>query len=154
MKKVHKLNVMIILVVMIASFYLLYQNAHRPTLNSNGVKWDGVKQNSSLKEVPINYIMIPGFTELHFSANRKVQFVNFYNPESNSCSMSMSIILPDGEEIWSCENIQPGYGIYEIELAKPLDRKLYEGCHYKVRCFKNDGTELNGGNIKFNLYIE
>ena len=66
--------------------------------------------------------------------------------------MDFSILIPDGSVLWSEENIQPGYGLYDIQLNKELEKGTYEECTFTIRCYK-DGVELNGCNIAFTLYV-
>lgn len=72
--------------------------------------------------------------------------------DTNTCSMDFSILMPDGSVLWSEENIQPGYGLYDIQLNKELEKGTYEECTFTIRCYK-DGVELNGCNIAFTLYV-
>lgn len=129
--------------------------AFRPdttSLQSNGVVWNG-KQNIVSQSTAEN-ICIPCFDALHFNAGVKEQKVNFYNPEINSCYMNMSIELADGTEIWSTNNIAPGYGVYDIVLNEALESGEYNNSHFVVRCFDTEtDTEMNGANIVFNLYV-
>ena len=67
--------------------------------------------------------------------------------------MNFSIEMPDGATLWSCENVQPGYGLYDIEINKELERGIYEECKFSVRCFR-DNIEINGCNIRFTLYVD
>lgn len=68
--------------------------------------------------------------------------------------MNMSIELADGTEIWSTNNIAPGYGVYDIVLNEALESGEYNNSHFVVRCFDTEtDTEMNGANIVFNLYV-
>ncbi len=118
---------------------------------SNGVVWNDIQKIQ--KTVDVKYIAVPGIDELYFTANETNQKVNLYNPDMNTCSMNMSIELSDGDIIWSMDNIQPGYGIYDIELNEELENGIYENTSLIIKCFTMDGVELNGGRIRFILYV-
>ena len=149
MNKIYKTHITIFLIIMlvVALFFVFTRNDEK---DSNGVVWDG-KQNIE-KQREQSSIAIPGFNEISFLSDSINQKVNLYNPESNSCIMNFSIVMPDGTVIWEEENIQPGYGLYDIKLNQKLEKGTYEGCVFTVRCFR-DGTELNGCNITFTMYV-
>lgn len=140
----------IIIFILIVILVLLYIVVHNNPKDSNGVLWNG-KQTIE-KKYEQSSISIPCFNEISFSSGSLDQKVNLYNPESNNCTMNFSIITSDGTVIWEENNIQAGYGIYDIKLNKELEKGTYEGCTFTVRCFR-DGTELNGCNIAFTLYV-
>lgn len=139
--------VVIALVIILPLLFLFGWNDKR---ESNGILWNG-KQT-----IETNYkqssIAIPGFTKISFEANSTNQKINLYNPDTNACSMDFSILMPDGSVLWSEENIQSGYGLYDIQLNKELEKGAYEKCIFTIRCYK-DGVELNGCNIAFTLYV-
>ena len=134
-KKKYAIAVLVIALVII--FPLLFLFGRNDKRESNGILWNG-KQT-----IETNYeqssIAIPGFTKISFEANSTNQKINLYNPDTNTC-------------LWSEENIQPGYGLYDIQLNKELEKGTYEECTFTIRCYK-DGVELNGCNIAFTLYV-
>lgn len=123
--------------VIVLLFFLF---GHGNELESNGVIWSG-KQNIG-KEYFQSSISIPGFNEIYFCSDSLNQKVNLYNPDDNTCTMNFSISMPDGTVIWEENNIQPGYGLYDIQINKKLEKGTYAGCVLSVRCFK-DNLELN-----------
>ena len=148
MNKIYKTHIIIFIIILIvALFFVLHGKGEK---DSNGVVWNG-KQNIE-KQHEQSSIAIPGFNEISFLSDSINQKVNLYNPESNNCTMNFSIVMSDGTVIWEEENIQPGYGLYDIKLNQKLEKGTYEGCVFTVRCFR-DGTELNGCNITFTLYV-
>lgn len=151
MKKFRKKYAIAVLVIaLVIIFPLLFLFGRNDKRESNGILWNG-KQT-----IETNYeqssIAIPGFTKISFEANSTNQKINLYNPDTNTCSMDFSILMPDGSVLWSEENIQPGYGLYDIQLNKELEKGTYEECTFTIRCYK-DGVELNGCNIAFTLYV-
>ena len=141
----------IIGVIAIITMIVIFLFCNKSGTESNGVVWTGKQMIQSHSTV--EYIAVPGFDRLTFTANQKSQKVNFYNPANNTCSMDMEIVLLNGESIWEIGNIQPGYGLYDIELEKELERGTYEKCKFVVRCFNSYGKELNGCNLSFTLYV-
>lgn len=142
-----RMSAIFAIIIVLFSFGWLFNNKK----DSNGVIWNGkqtIRQNHEQ-----SYISIPGFDKMVFKSNSTSQKINIYNPDTNTCSMNFSIEMPDGTILWSCENIQPGYGLYDIEINKELERGIYEGCKFSVRCFRDD-IEINGCNIKFTLYVD
>lgn len=149
MRRLNKKYIIIpIVIMMVASlFFILKQNNKK---DSNGVLWNG-KQTIE-KKYEQSSISIPCFNEISFLSDTTEQKVNLYNPESNDCSMNFSIVFPDGTVVWEEENIQPGYGVYNIQINKKLEKGTYKGCVFAVRCFR-DRVELNGCNITFTLNV-
>ena len=149
MKK-YKVSCFIIAIAAMLILALLFLFGRDDKKESNGILWNG-KQNIE-KEYEQSSISIPGFDEISFKSNSTNQKVNIYNPDTNKCTMNFSIIMPDNTILWAEENIQPGYGLYDIQINKELEKGTYEGCVFTVRCFR-DNTELNGCNITFTLYV-
>lgn len=147
-KKKYVIAVAVIaLVIILPLLFLFGRNDKR---ESNGILWNGKQTIETDYEQ--SSIAIPGFTKISFEANSTNQKINLYNPDTNTCSMDFSILMPDGSVLWSEENIQPGYRLYDIQLNKELEKGTYEECTFIIRCYK-DGVELNGCNIAFTLYV-
>ncbi len=93
-------------------------------------------------------IAIPGYEKLIFNADEKNQSVKFYNPDSNSCYLRLSLILDGGKELWRSDFIEPGGEVKEILLSETLEAGTY-GALLKYECFSlNDKTQLNGLEMK------
>ena len=122
------------------------------TPDDSAVHWEGEQDLSKpiVNDKPA--IAIPGIKELVFSAGTKTQQVNFYNPEENNCYFKMGLYV-DGDLMWESGNVAPGDGYYTIELNKSLPAGERVGLLH-IRCFKQDGTELNSAQVKFNLIIQ
>ena len=118
----------------------------------NAVTWNGEQDISRpmINDKPA--IAIPGINELTFVANQKKQKVNFYNPEVNTCYFQMNLFVDD-ECLWKSGNVAPGNGYYEIELDKSLPVGNKQG-YLLIKCFKQNGAELNSARVKFNVIIE
>lgn len=151
MRKFNKKIIIVVVIVIVAAILALFFLFGRDDISkSNGVLWNG-KQKIEKGYVESS-ISVPGFNQLSFQSDTTNQKVNIYNPETNSCSMNFSIILPDNTILWESEGIQPGYGLYDIEINKKLEKGTYKECAFTVRCFKDD-IELNGCDIAFTLYV-
>lgn len=116
---------------------------------SNGVIWN----NDDNVTNEVSYIAIPGFSMMVFNDQAENQEVEIFNPEINSCIMDMSICLQDDSIIWHEENIKPGYGFHEIKLNRILKKGIYENSYLLIRCYTDGGDELNGGKVRFTLYV-
>ena len=81
--------------------------------------------------------------------------MNLYNPEVNGCYFVMSLLLPDGTEIWKSKMIAPGKGLYEITLSQTVSAGTYENSILKYECYKMDDslTLLNGSEVKLTLEV-
>jgi hypothetical protein len=145
----------IFLFIIIISFIFLHGSYN--TINrqeSNGVRWNGKQDIATYGSYSdISSIALPGFSSLRFVADQKTQEVNLYNPDVNTCIMEMRLELSDGTLLWHSGNIHPGYGFYEIKLLKTLGNGVYNNCRFVIKCFDEQGVELNGGVIQFTLYV-
>ena len=92
---------------------------------------------------------------LDFVAGQTTQSVSFVNPEENDCYFIISILLPDGTNIYTSQLIPPGKGLYEIELDTPLETGEYEGAQLQYRCIDMEDTsiEYNGANMALTLRV-
>lgn len=140
--------VILIMIVAILPLFFLFGRGDKE--KSNGILWNGKQRIET--EYKQSSIAIPGFDRIAFQSNSTNQKVNLYNPDTNTCSMDFSIIMQDNSVLWSENNIQPGYGLYNIQINKKLEKGTYEGCKFSVRCYR-DGVELNGCDITFTLYV-
>ncbi len=100
-------------------------------------------------------IDIPGFDVMNLKAGAEEQSVNLYNPEQNTCYFQMSLLLPDGTELWKSDLVEPGKAVYEITLNQTLAAGEYENATLKYECFAMDEaqTPLNGSEIKLTLNV-
>lgn len=150
-KKIIGLSLIITIVLISIGVFLRQDSTFN--LETEGQKWTGKKEDTTKKES--ESIAIPGFESLTFVKNERKQSVNFYNPDINNCYFKLSILLPDGKKIWESKYIEPGDGIYEINLDRTLEEGEYDGAILKYECYTMDSvqTALNGSEIKFKLSI-
>lgn len=155
MKK-NKKNILVslmlcILIVIFAGNY--FRTEQTKIIDTEGQEWMGKKNNSAQKKS--ESIAIPGFESMTFIKNQSHQSVNFYNPNVNNCYFKLSLLLPDGVQIWESKYIEPGNGIYEIDLDNLLEEGEYEGAILKYQCYTMDEKQspLNGSEIKFKLNV-
>lgn len=64
----------------------------------------------------------------------------------------MNLYVND-ELLWQFGNIAPCKGYYQIELKKPFNKCNVADGYLKIRCFKNNGAELNSATVKFKTII-
>ena len=128
--------------------------ALKPEIDQNAEDWKGVLPNEN-KEVGSSGIAIPGYKSISLKANQKEQAVSLVNPEQNSCYFIISLLLPDGTEIYKSKMIPPSKGLYNITLHKELETGTYEKAILKYECYKMDDnlTLLNGANVEVILEV-
>lgn len=156
MKK--KKNMLIILCVLLLAVSIggyFHSKGERSLMgiDSEAVDWNGKKNKQSNSEA--DSIAIPGFSGLRFDSNSKQQQVNFYNPEINDCYFKLTLLTPEGDQLWQSELIEPGKGLYTIELAKELSEGTLENAVLKYECFTldEDQSPLNGSEINLTINV-
>ncbi len=131
--------------------------AGQPDLDENAVDWQGEQPESKPQTADGQAgIAIPGYKSIALKADQAQQSVNLYNPEVNDCYFMMSLLLPDGTEIWKSRMVAPGKGLYKITLSQTVPAGTYENSTLKYECYKMDDslTPLNGGEVKLTLEVE
>lgn len=129
----------------------------QPELDENAVVWQGEQpEHNPQTDGGQSGIAIPGYKSIVLKADQAQQSVNLYNPEVNDCYFVMSLLLPDGTEIWKSKMVAPGKGLYEIMLSQTVPAGTYENSTLKYECYKMDDslTLLNGGEVKLTLEVE
>lgn len=131
--------------------------ASQPDLDDGAVDWQG-KQPQGKPQTGDGQagIAIPGYKSITLKADTKEQSVNLYNPEVNDCYFVMSLVLPDGTEIWRSKMIAPGKGLYQITLNQTVAAGTYENSILKYECYKQNDelTKLNGSEVKLTLEVK
>lgn len=128
----------------------------QPDLDEGAVDWLGEQPDDAPQtEDGQAGIAIPGYKSITLVAGQARQSVNLYNPEVNDCYFVMSLLLPDGTEIWKSKMIAPGKGLYEITLDQTVAAGTYENSTLKYECYKTDDnlTPLNGGEVRLTLEV-
>lgn len=121
-------------------------------LEENAVDWEGVKTENTGGITA--GIAIPGYKNITISAGTKDVKINLQNPEGNPCYFVISLILSDGTVIYKSKMIEPGKGLYEIELLESLEKGDYDAT-VKYETFSLDGlTPLNGAEVKITLIAQ
>ena len=104
-------------------------------------------------EVP-KTIAIPGYAQLVMKAGDIVQNVELHNPAGNPCYFVISIILPDGTEVYRSGLIEPGQKTDAIRLSQPLKAGTYKGAVLRYSCYSTkDKAPMNGADTKFTLEV-
>jgi len=154
-KKKITITTSIILLVLLFAF-LGYSHFKKKTellnVDSSAVDWNGKKKNEVKNEEAT--IAIPGFETITLKADETKQEVNFHNPDSNDCYFKMTLIHSDGSPLWTSELIEPGKGMYEIELETALTAGEFQNAVLKYECFSlTDQSPLNGSEINLKLIV-
>lgn len=99
-------------------------------------------------------IAIPGFEKLLFQANSLTQDVSFENPEQNDVYFIISLSIDD-ESVYESQLIEPGKGIYSIELPTSYAVGEYTGkLNYETRSMSNSNEKKNGATINVPIIFE
>lgn len=156
-KKYKIIIISLVCIVLLLSGFLIFRSCNSPgnntlPLDDSASKWSGSQQLPS-KQATTKSICVPGFDSLVFIAGQKKQAVNFYNPSVNGDRLFKMSLMVDGKEYWQSGYCGAGNGYYHIELTEPLEIGEYSAC-LNVRCFKPDGTEINGAKVDFKLYVQ
>ena len=119
--------------------------------DDSAVSWQG--EQSITKPMVNNKpaIAIPGIKEIIFTAGDRKQKVNFYNPKENDCYFQMNLYAED-KLIWKSGYVSPGNGYYNIELNRTFSTGTLQG-FLLIKCYKQDGTELNSAKVKFQITV-
>ncbi|MGF7185526.1 hypothetical protein GGQ84_001617 [Desulfitispora alkaliphila] len=125
--------------------------------NDNTNNTPGNSQAVSLDAAPPaapETISIPGYAQLVMKAGELMQDVELYNPAGNPCYFIISIILPDGTEVYKSGPINAGQKTDVIKLSQPLEAGTYKDAVLKYSTFSSTNDEpMNGANTKFTLEV-
>ena len=99
-------------------------------------------------------IAIPGYEKLSFAAGKTAQTVNLKNPPENACTFVLTLMLEDGETLWTGKALSPGEAFTSITLNRALSAGEYPATlHYD--CFSlQDHTPLNGAEIQLTIEVK
>lgn len=101
-----------------------------------------------------NTIAIPGFEKLVFQANKLTQNVSFHNPEENEVFFIVNFFIDD-KSVYQSELIEPGKGIYSINLPMSYNVGQYSGkLIYETRSIGNSNEKKNGATIHLPIIFE
>lgn len=111
------------------------------------------EQSQAADDIPKN-IAIPGFEKLTFEANRLSQEVAFENPEQNDVYFIISLSIDD-YLVYESKLIEPGKGIYSIELPNTYDAGEYTGkVTYESRSIDDSNEKKNGAVINIPIFFK
>lgn len=97
---------------------------------------------------------IPGYDTIRMKAGTQDQRVRLYNPSENGCYFLISIILPDGKEIYRSDLIAPGKATETIRLSSVLEAGIYDEAALLYSCFSlSDLHPMNGATVKITLEV-
>lgn len=121
----------------------------------------GLDPNASTKPEPESEsieeneeIAIPGFSRLVMRQNSTTQNVFLENPAENDVYFIISLAIED-EVVYESGLIEPGKGIYSIELPRVYATGEYAGkIKYETRSMSNPDEEKNGAEINVPIVVE
>lgn len=103
-------------------------------------------------------IAIPGYDKITFRAGARTQYVALENPAENDCYFIISILLPDGTELYKSGLIAPGTTIDCLRLTTAPVAGTYENTILRYSCWNVDAdgklSEINGANTLCTLEVE
>lgn len=127
---------------------------------SNSVPQDADKEAHSTADYTIGAIgtiAIPGYDKLIFKAGERTQYIILKNPTENKCYFIISIVLPDGTELYKSGMIAPGAVIDRLRLNAAPVAGIYENTTLKYSCWDIDADgelyEISGANTLFTLEV-
>ena len=100
-------------------------------------------------------IDLPGYVCFNLKADTKKQKLTIPNPPQNFCQIRISLILEDGNVIWTSELVKPGEETSPVVLNEALAKGEY-GATIKYECFRMDEamTPLNGAEANVRLKVK
>lgn len=99
-------------------------------------------------------ISIPGYDTIKLKANTEQQSVALFNPSENQCYFMISILLPDGQEIYRSSMIAPGHMLSSIQLNRALSVGIHKNATLQYSCYSlADLQPMNGASVKFTLEV-
>lgn len=105
----------------------------------------------------VGSIAIPGYERIILTAGQRTQAVTLENPPANDCYFVISILLPDGTELYKSGLIAPGSRVESIKLLITPEAGIYENAILRYSCWAvaDDGTmqELNGADTILTLEV-
>lgn len=101
---------------------------------------------------PPSFVAVPGFSEMHVESGQKERSISIKNPSTNELSFSVSMCLPNGDEIFNVPAIAPGDEVSKVELKNLPPEGVYENCIINVQCYKGK-TRVNSINFAIDLYV-
>ena len=97
---------------------------------------------------PEGTIAIPGFEEIQLTATLERQPMPFYNPAGNTCYFIVSLLMPDGTEVFRSGLMPPGITVPSGELSRVPSTGVYENAVLQYSCYAPDTMEaLNGADV-------
>lgn len=151
-KKASNMRVLIaIIIIVFAAFFHFFKQAQHANVSVIPQK----TYSESMPDAEEKTTAIPGFDCITLKAGKESQRVELYNPPQNECYFLISILLPDGTEIYKSEMLAPGQAISSISLNKALKAGIYEESSLIYSCYSiEDLSTMNGASIMFTLEVK
>lgn len=100
-------------------------------------------------------IKIPGYADISFTSDSTDFPITLLNPEGNPCNFKFTLTLKEtGEELCTTKLVKPGDAICGVTLDQTLSKGDYT-LLINISTFNiENGTEMNGAQVKTNLTVE
>lgn len=99
------------------------------------------------------YISVPGFERLTVNG-QTLHAAAISNAASNNCYFVVSLLLPDGSEVYRSSYLAPGQSLGDVELSRVLAAGVYAATTVRYSCYATeDMRQLNGADIAFTLEV-
>lgn len=106
----------------------------------------------------VGSIAIPGYEKIIFQAEKRTQYVTLKNPAENDCYFIISIVLPDGTELYKSGMVAPGAVIDCLRLSTVPVAGIYENTVLRYSCWNVDAdgvlVEVNGADTICTLEVK
>ncbi len=121
-------------------------------LDPNAVDWKGTQTEAP---ATVKGIKLPGYKSLTVQSGKREVVLNLHNPKENDCLLVMRLSLVDsGETLFESKMIEPGKGLYGVNLSRPLKPGTYAATLQYEAYDRNTLTRLNGASMNLNLIAE
>lgn len=106
-------------------------------------------QSTEIKE-----IRIPGYPSITLPKDQKSVEVYFLNPEGNPCYFTFELVLTStGESLYTSKMVPPGQAITNMKMSRSLPEGTYEAVLKISTVSLEDGSPMNGADMKTTLIV-
>ena len=152
-RKLYIAAVFLVLMLLLTACVACDKAQNKAASNPDSYSGDTVVRFAEATSGSGDRIDIPGYASLTLKAGSKSQRVYLYNPENNSAYFVLTLLLENGETLWTGKKLYPGEAFTSIILNKSLTAGNYVAIlHYN--CFSVSNNEpLNGAEVQLNLTV-
>jgi len=146
--------VLFIVLALVMALIINYFTKDDSPNDSTGLDPNATQEQEEENSETNDEIAIPGFEKLVFEAESLTQDVAFENPEQNDVYFIISLSIED-ELVYESQLVEPGKGIYSIELPQTYPAGEYEGTlSYETRSMADTNERKNGASMNTPIVFE